>query len=273
MALFTRKNTSSYSQFGTITKTYEAFGLKAPTRALDIKSLVEAEGQSVQATAHQLALEALTTDKDPQQWYTDALTQIKEAQAREALSRVFGSSYADAVSRAMPAYLTSAVNDLTPAVEAVIGRLNAAAQKLPAGEDALDPEANLANDSGAALQEARATLTLLAEAASIYQVTPPQGMPVALNQVLPVVALPDAETERIAKSMGTDVTVLNSEDLGGTYTIRQLADAVKDNIDLALIDIARGTYEGATISLATPEELSHRRQEATTAYQRATVSK
>lgn len=272
MTFFTPKPTSSYTQFKMIAEAYEAFGLKAPTRAHDIKRLVEAEGQSVQATANDLALEALTTDKDPQQWYTDALTQIKEAQARETLTKAFGRSYSDAVARAMPAYLEDTVTDLTPTVTDTIGRLTTAASQLPAGTAALDPEANLANDSGAALQQARAALTLLGEAVSIYQASTPGQLPVALNRILPIVDLPTAQPEQIAKSMGTDVTVLNTDELTGTYAIRQLADDAKDNIDIALINVARGAYEGITLNLATPAELGERRAEAITGYQRKTVS-
>lgn len=272
MTLFARKPTSTYTQFKTIADTYTALGLEAPTRAIDIKRLIDAEGQNVQATAHRLALEALTTDQDPHDWYAAALTQIKEAQTRETLTNAFNRSYNDAVARAMPKYLHDAASDLTPVVKKKIARLITAAKKLPMGKEALNPEANLANDSGAALQEARAALTLLGEAASIYQVTQPHGLPVALNMILPVVELPEAEIEQIEKSLGEDVTVLNRSTLTGTYAIRQLATDAKEDADLTLIDVARGTYEGVTLSLASPEELGQRRQQAVTAYKRQTVT-
>lgn len=270
-AVFSRKPTSQHNQFQTIADTYKAFGLTAPTRALDIKALVNAEGQNVTATAHRLALEALTTDQEPDEWYAGALDQIREAQAREALTAAFNRSYHDAVTRSLPTYLADAAADLTPAVEKTIKRLTTAAKQLPEGNLALDAEANLSNDSGSALQEARATLALLGQAASIYQVNAPGSTSVALNTILPIIALPDATPEQIRSSFGEDVTVLNKAQLAGTYTIRQLALDAKDDTDLALVDIARGKYEGVTLSLATPQGLRERRTTATTAHQRETI--
>lgn len=271
MALFTRKPTSSYSQFQAIADAYTTFGLAAPTRALDIRDLVNNNGVNVNQVAARLAGEALTTDQEPTEWYASALEQVKEAQAQEALTAAFNRSYSDAVTRALPQYLEDASADLTPALEEVIRKLTAAARKLPAGKLALDPEANLRNETGAALIEARNALTQLGMAASIYQVTHPGNVPVALNTALPVVDLPASVTEQIRASVGIDVTVLNKAELAGTYAIRRLASDAKDDIDLALVDVARGAYEGVTLSLATPEELGERRTNAVDAYKREVV--
>lgn len=81
-----------------------------------------------------LALEALTTTQDAEEWYAAALDQIKEAQAREALISAFNRSYHDAVTRSLPKYLEEAAADITPATVKVIKRLTDAAKKLPAGD-------------------------------------------------------------------------------------------------------------------------------------------
>lgn len=81
MTIFKRQPTTNHNQFETISRTYATFGITAPTRAVDIKKLVNAEGASVQATAHRLALEALTTSQDPEEWHADALAAIRDAQA------------------------------------------------------------------------------------------------------------------------------------------------------------------------------------------------
>lgn len=180
----------------------------------------------------------------------------------------FNRQYSDAVNRALPKYLADAAADLTPAVDRVIKRLATAAAKLPAGSAALDPETNIANDSGGALQEARACLTLLAQAASIHQGTAPGMIPVALNNLLPIVDLPEATVEEVKASIGESVVTTNEEDLGSTRTIRKLNEEAKDNTDLVLVDIARGAYPGVKLALATPQQMNERKANAKRAYQR-----
>jgi hypothetical protein len=271
MTLFSRKPTSAHTQFQNITDAYAAFGLTPPTRAIDIRILVNNNGVNVNEVAARLAQEALTTDLEPADWYAAALDQVREAQAQEALTGAFNRSYSDAVTRALPQYLQGASTDLTPALDKIIRRLTTAAKKLPAGKSALDPEANLSNDTGTALMEARNALTQLGTAASIYQVTQPGDIPVVLNTLLPVVDLPDATPEQIKASIGIDITVINTAELSGTYAIRRLAQDAKDDIDIAIINIARGEYEGTTLGLATPDELRERRTTAITAHKRETI--
>lgn len=271
MSIFTRKPTNQHTQFQTIADTYKVFGIAVPTRALDIKALVNNEGQSVHSTAHRLALEALNTDQDPDEWYASALDQIKEAQAREALTGAFNRSYTDAVNRSLPKYLEDAANDIGPAVDKTIRRLTTAAKKLPAGAAALDPESNINNDSGSALQEARAALALMGEAASIYQSTYSGEIPVALNAILPIIELPAATVEQVKPSIGEGVAVANRDQLATTYAIRKIAQDAKNDADLTLIDVARGAYDGVTLKLATPKEHSDRRRTAARAHQRETV--
>lgn len=272
-AYFVRKATNSHNQLRTIEDAYRLFGMTAPGRALDIKRTVEAGAQSVNAVATQLAREAFVTDTDPAEWYADALEQIKDAQAREALAKAFAGSYAQNIQAALPEFLKDAAEALAPHVDKVAKKLSTAARKLPAGRLALDPEANLTNDSGAALQDARQALQTLALVAGIYhQGSPVGGVSPELMSLLPIVDFPHVEAEVIADSLGEDVTVLNADDCAGTYTVRDIGKAARANLDLTLIDIARGTYEGATISLATVTEHRERRATAMRAYQRSTAA-
>lgn len=271
-AIFRREATNHVTQFQTITNAYKAVGATPPTRALEIKRLVNDESQNVFRTAAALANEALLTDQEPTEWYADAVEKIKEAQAREALAAAFNRSYQDAVARALPKYLEEAANDLTPHADRAIKQIVTAVKELPAGVAALDPEAAIAQDAGGALNKARAGLTLLGKLASIYQPGVPGEIPPVLNQLLPVVAMPDAVREQVARTYGESVKVLNESQLAGTRTIRQLTTDAHEDIDLALINVARGHYEGITLSLATPQELTERRRNALTAYGREHIS-
>ncbi len=271
MALFTLKLTSSHNQLQAISDAYTAFGLIPPTRALDIRNLVNSNGADVNVLAARLAHEAITKDQDPNEWYESALGQIRDAQAKELLANAFNRSFSTAVARSVPQHLGDASADLTLSLDKVIRKLTIAASKLPAGKLALDPEANLRNNTGTPLIEARNALTQLASAASIYQATRPGDVPVALNRILAVVDLPTVIPEQVRASVGVNVTVLNKTELAGTYAIRRLAQDAKDDIDLALVNVARGEYDGVTLRLATPEELGERRTTATAAYKRETV--
>lgn len=266
--IFRREATNHVTQFQTIANAYTAVGATPPTRALEIRRLVNDESQNVFQTAAALANEALLTDQEPMEWYAGAVEKVKEAQAREALAAAFNRSYQDAVARALPRYLEEAANDLTPHADRAVKQIVTAVKELPAGAAALDPEAVIAKDAGGALNKTRASLSLLGTLASIYQPGVPGEIPPVLNLLLPVVALPDAVKEQVARSYGESVKVLNEPKLTGTRAIRQLANDAKKDIDVALINVARGVYEGITLSFATPQELTERRRNALTAYQR-----
>lgn len=271
-ALFHRTATNYATQFQVIADAYTLAGLKPPTRALDIKKLVNDESQNVYQTAARLGREALLTDQDPATWYQNAVEQIKEAQAREALAAAFNRSYTDAVNLALPRLLEEATGDLAPVAARAVKDLTAAVKTLPAGTQALDSEAAISLDAGAALTKARKALALLGTLASIYQLNTPGEVPPALNILLPVVALPAATKEQVAKSYGESVKVLNERQLTSTRAIRSLADTARTSLDLALVNVARGQYEGITLALATPQEMQERRRNATLAHQRESIA-
>ena len=73
------------------------------------------------------------------------------------------------------------------------------------------------------------------------------------DRLLPVLNLPAAVKEQVARSHYEVVKVLNESKLAGTRTIRQLADDAAKDTDLTNINVARGHYNGVTLALATPE--------------------
>ncbi|TLM75968.1 hypothetical protein [Pseudarthrobacter sp. NamB4] len=267
--LYNRYPTSEHTHLDTLVRTYHAAGLTPPTLAVGIRDRINS-APTVHQVAAELADQALTTT-NPDEWYEEALDRLRTAQAAEALTKAFNTNYQDAVRRHVPALQAQAAEDLTPVFNKHAKALTAAAKKLPATKP-LDMAANVEADTAAEYKTARTALAMLGTIASIYTAAVPGEVPVALNRLLPVVHLPAAVKEQVARSMGESVKVLNESSLTGTRAIRQLAADAKEDIDLALINVARGHYEGVTLAVATPDELRERRRTATTAHQREQVA-
>jgi hypothetical protein len=270
---YARPVTHERNQLARITEACEAAGIKPPTRALELKATIEAGGQDVNQTAAALALEALTNDVDPAKWYGEALDAIRDAQARQTLAQAFGSVYSQSVARALPTWLSAAAAELAPYAAKAAKALTDAAKHLPAGDAALDAEANLEADTGQHLTAARAALAKLATLAGIYpQPTPGNALPewVAL---LPVVGITsDVAVEKVEANLAANTVVRNPEALATTYAIRDAArEARERGADLALVNIARGSRHGLTIAFATPEQHLDRRRLTEQAYKRETV--
>lgn len=267
--LYNRYPTAEQTHLDTIVRTYNAAGLTPPTLAVGIRDRINT-ARTVHRVAAELADQALTAT-DPDAWYEDALDQLRTAQAAEALAKAFNLNYQDAVRRHVPALQAQAAEDLAPVFNKHAKALTAAAKKLPATAP-LDMAANVEADTASEYKAARTALATFAALASIYKSTAPGELPVALNKLLPVVHLPEATKEQVARSLGESVKVLNESQLAGTRAIRQLAtDAAKD-VDVTLINVARGNYNGVTLALATPQQIRERRNNATTAHQRESIA-
>lgn len=263
--LYSRYPTAEQTHLDVIVRTYNAAGLNPPTLATGIRDRIN-QAPNVHQVAARLADEALTaTDADA--WYEQALDQLRTAQAAEALTKSFNANYSTAVLRHIPVIQAQAAEDLTPVFNKHAKALTAAAAKLPAAQP-LDMEANVEADTASEYKTTRTALAVFAQLASIYKATVPGEVPPALNQLLPVVTLPTAVKERVARSPFETTKVLNEEKLAGTRAIRQLAEDARRDMDVALINVARGKYEGITLALATPQEHNERRRNAITAYQR-----
>ncbi|BCW85046.1 hypothetical protein NicSoilE8_27190 [Arthrobacter sp. NicSoilE8] len=267
--LYNRFPTAEQTHLDVLVRTYQAAGLNAPTLAVGIRDRINT-APTVHAVASRLADEALTTT-DPDTWYTEALDQLRTAQAAEALAKAFNTNYQDAVRRHIPALQSQAAEDLAPVFNKHAKALIAAAKKLPANQP-LDMAANVEADTASEYKTARTALAMLGTLASIYKTTAPGDVPVSINKLLPVLDLPSAVKEQIARSIGESVKVLKESQLGGTRAIRQLAADAREDVDLALINVARGHYNGVTLALATPDTLRERRRAATIAHQREHVT-
>lgn len=263
MPNFNRYPTSQISQMGQVRAAYKLAGKTEPNRALEISSILDNAPTADQVT-RRLAKEALSAD-NAEDFYADALAQIRDAHASDALRHTFKSQLQIHANESMPEIVTQAVKDVGPSVAKIVKELETAAPVLPAN-DPLDITANVENGTANAYTATKAALTALAVYASMYVNIPPAGVPTGLSHILPVVALPDATVERVTK--GLHNLTLNENNMSETRQIRALADAAKDDLDTALIRVARGDYPSVALSIATPDELARRRTAAATAYSR-----
>lgn len=256
-----------------IADAYRAYGLEAPTRAREVKALMNADDNAVNVVVNRLAAAALEPGADLSEWHADAIEQIKDAQARQALSHAFGRDFHRHVVSTITKYQAIAHDDLQPHVAKTIKSLEAAAKHLPAGAAALDAEAVLAADAGKHLTTARQALSTLAVAAGVYMPVIDHDVPQRLRQLAPVVHFPAANAEQIERGyMGTTPNILNRDELDGTRTIRAIDNHARDyGLDATLVAIARGDFPGTSLAYADKAELSKRRSNLNRAHSRQSV--
>lgn len=207
---------------------------------------------SVRDVANSLALDSLSLEPgtDVDAWHRDALESIRDAMAADTLRTAFSGAWETMQARVARDLGDQAAADLALAFNATVKALTTAAKSLPA-EQPLDPEACLAADAGAALTTAREALARLSHFGSLHQnpigddVTPPK-----LRALLCIVKLPTPTVETAIDGEPT-----NSDQLKDTYTIRTVADCLKDHgTDETLVRIARGDFPGVSLDLATFDE-------------------
>lgn len=265
MSIYSRPILIAANQVAAIDKAYRLAGVTIPTRAVAAQELVNDEPGALEVT-RALAVESLAaTDAD--KFYNDALVRIQRAQAADALRSAFGQALADATMNAMPEFLTQAAADLTPSFKKLAAAFTAAAKRLPV-TDALNPDAAIEADTTKELKTARHALAALGTYAGIYQQGIPNTVPVAIMAILPIVALPTCVPEIVTNTPYEPAPVLNKPQLEGTYAVRQLAQDANKDVDAALIGVAAGRYSGITLSLASPDELRGRRDNAAQAHRR-----
>lgn len=252
---------------------YRAYGLDAPTRASEVKRLLNADTNIVPATVARLAAAALEPHSDLEAWHTDALEQIREAQARQDLAQAFGRDFQRHVFATAPKYQALAYDDLASHVAKTIKTLEQAAKALPTGAAALDPETVIATDAGKHLGSARAALATLATASRIHLPLMDRDVPQRLRQLAPIVHFPNAAIEQTQRHLGYDTITLNEDELGGTREIRNIATHLHDHgTDATIIAIARGDFPGTRLAYADKAALSTRRANLVNAYARHTTA-
>jgi hypothetical protein len=260
MTFFNRYPTTTPAQMDRIRDAYKLAGVTEPSRALAIAELVRNTPTTEQIT-DELAQAALTA-QDPDAFYADALARIQGAMAADAFRDTFAARLLEHGQRTMPHTLARTAEDLAPAFARLVKQMQAAVNKLPTATP-LDLEANVENDTASEYKTTRDALAKIGQYVSVYIASPPRDIPTELNRILPAVNLPEAQAELVE---GLARATVNEHHLAGTRTIRALADAALEDLDLALLRVARGDFPGATLSLATPDEMRAREANARTAY-------
>lgn len=226
----------------------------------------------VKREAATIAAEAYTADPDTDvhEFWTNAVDQVIRAQGADALKTALASAL-DVQERASGARQTArALADLAPYAKRQTAALIKAAKALPAGAAALDPEAVLAADAGAALTTTRQALASLALVASIPDTAARHVGTLGYYSHVMALVDPGNPTEEVVNGLGK---TLNTSKLDNANAIRKLALDAKANADLALVDVARGTYPGVTLDPATtPADIADRATRALVAFTRRTAT-
>lgn len=244
---FHRAATLPDRQLDQIRNAYALAGIEPPTQTTAALQALRDE-PTAEAVARQLATEAFHTN-DSQQWVDDALEQIVRAQAADAL-RAALAVVGPTVRRSLaPGLVDQAAVDLAPTVEAAVKRLGDAAKKLDTVRP-LSVDAAVRDDTTKQLKAAQAALAELGVFASIHKTDVPGRVHPALSKVLPIVHLPECVIELVADSFSDNPPVLNSDELAGSRAVRDLTRDLERDTDTALVNVARGKYDGVTLALA-----------------------
>ncbi|MGP9581420.1 hypothetical protein [Brachybacterium sp. AOP35-5H-19] len=251
---------------------YAAAGIAAPSSFATALKRHLLTVPDVKQAAAGIASEAYTADPDTDvhEFWDSAVDQVIRAQGADALKTALASAL-DVQERASGTRQTArALADLKPWAERQCKALTTAAKALPAGAAALDPEAVLAADAGAALTTTRQALASLALVASIPDTAARHVGTLGYYSHVMALVDPGNPTEEVVNGLGTTI---NEGKLDNTLAVRKLALDAKANPDLALVDVARGTYPGVTLDPATtPATITDRATRARTAFTRRTAT-
>lgn len=253
MSIYTRATTAAHNQFTQIANAYTTAGLTPPSKGDEIRQHINT-APDVRTVAVNIARTALDT-ADPDTWHAQAIEQLQQAHAAQALRDAFNSTYTAELNRRLPGYLRTAATDLDAFAAKQFKDLENASKKLPEGTNALDANALLEADAGKAYTTVKQALTHLATLASMHRTEHYESVSQGLASILPLIELPNVVQEIKARSIGETAPTQNPEHLNNTKTVRRLNDEAKHNIDLTLVDIARGNYEGVTLHLNNQDQV------------------
>ena len=248
-----------------ISKAYAAASIPAPTTFVtDLRKHMTAQPGARQI-AETLAHDAYhaAPDTDPAAWWEQAVDTMTRAQAADTLRATLDGSLHVQERASGARQIERGMSDLKPFADRHAAALIKAAKNLPAGAAALDPEAVLAADAGKHLTAARDALRNLA----LYAALPDTARHVnALGDLHRVLALvdPGKPVQEIATVFGTTT---NAAKLDTTHALRNLARDAKANIDLALVNVARGDLPGVALAPAdSPATITDRAARARNAF-------
>lgn len=258
----------NYSQ--RTTALYAAAGMTAPASFHQALRRHLATLPGVQQVASTVASDAYTADADADvtEFWDDAVDQLMRAQGADTLKAALGTALATEEAASGHRALDRALADTHAWATRQAQALVKAAKALPAGPAAMDPESNLAADTGQQLTAARNALASLALVASLGDPAKHVSTLGDLARVLPLID-PGNPAEEKVTNLGRTV---NGTKLDTTLAIRKLAQDVKTSPDLALVGVARGDYRGVALSPAdTLAVIGERASIAAVAFKRATV--
>lgn len=244
---------------------YQAASINAPSsfatalkRHLLTVPDVKREAASIAAEAYNAA-----PDTDVHEFWDNAVDQVIRAQGADALKTALTSAL-DVQERASGArQIERGMADLKPFADRHAAALVKAAKALPAGASALDPETVLAHDAGKHLTSARDALRNLALWASVPDTAQHVKALGDLHRVLALVD-PGKPVQEVASVFGK---TMNAAKLDTTRALRNLARDIKANIDLAIVNVARGNYPGVTLDPAdSPATITDRAARARDAF-------
>lgn len=264
---FRRPTTTATSLLQTIESVAARFGIESPVRIHGVTEALTAEPSP--ADVLRAAAAASVDAVDAAAWLDDTVERFTRAQAAEAIRNGLR-GHRDNIARARaPQLLEALAPQLKKRAAATIAGMTKAAQALPAGAAALEAEAVIAADAATERGAVIAALGDLGALASVHEAGVPQpGVPAALHTVLPVVDLPQTQTEQITRLHRETVNPSEERD-----AVRALAnDLERNGTDVALINVARGEHPGVTLAWApTATEVQARSDRARTAFTQRVV--
>lgn len=241
---YTLAATTHHNLTNRIAEAYRAAGLTPPTRADELRRLLDNEPTPDQL-AETLAVESLAV-ADLEAWTQDALDRVHRAQAVLTLRQAVARHREAAAKRNAPDLVREAAADLAEPFTRAAKKLTPAAKKLPA-PDPFDLAATVDTDTTRERRTALEALALFAAVASIHTRRHVADLNAPARDVLMVIDVPEvprAQVHRLTRS------VLNPDD-DRDGVRRLLRDAESHGPDRAIVEAARGTY-GNRVALALP---------------------
>lgn len=249
MTYFTRTSHGTpAAELRHLTGMYKMIGAEAPTRYADIRAIILDTPEPHQVIAD-YAARAYTAD-DPKALVTEAREAITAAIAGDELRKRFLAIEPTQLATQLRGMKAQFREDATKAFDKDIKRFTEAANALDHNSP-LDAELAIAQDNGKALSTVRELLPKLGQYASLW-VSGDTNASTQLRFILPLLDLPELVRERVHQTLSANTTTLNPEEAAGTLTVRRLDRDAHTNVDLALINIARGLYPGVAFNITTP---------------------
>lgn len=261
---FARPITTSHNLLDTFEQIAARFGIDSPTHTATVDDVLAAEPTPVDVIRAAAAASIDTTDAA--ELLDDTITRYTRAVAVEAIRSGLKGHRENITRSRAPRLLEAITPDLDKRAASTITAMGKAAAVLPAGVDALDAEAVIVADVAAERQTVIAALTDLAALSSVHESSrPDDAVPPTLHLVLPVVDLPTVAVERVNMLHRATLNPNNQRE-----AVRRLARDLEDHgPDIALVNIARGDYDGVTLSwAATRAEVRARSNRAADAFKR-----